>query len=231
MNDKVKGFVLSVSDYHDNDVLLRVISKEYGILSLIGKAGKKLDSKNHFLNMCVYEFMIDYKDNKTIYTIHSSKLLNNYFDNKDIKLIAFKNLICEACLKNEDIDTFDEICFVFDKLNKDNMYLLGSMFFSYLIKHFGITPYVDGCVVCNNSKVISLSNKHGGFLCKDHIVGDEIIDVMHLKKFRLIIKGQFKDYDVLSQFDYDAVDFKLVTEFYMDNCDLKLKAYDFFMGL
>lgn len=228
MNDKLNGFVLSISDYQENDVLLRVLTKEYGILSLVGKAGKKLNSKNHFLNMCIYEFMIDLKMNKTMYTIHSSKLINNFFSDKDFDLVSFKNILCEACIKNDDIDTYDQMCFIFERINRDNMYLLGSMFFSYLIKQFGITPIVDSCALCTNKKVVSLSNRAGGFLCEEHLNGNRIIDVNTLKKFRLIIKGQFKDYDILKQFDFNLNDFKYVVSFYLDNSELKLKAYDFF---
>ena len=76
MNDKINGFVLSQSDYRESDVLMQVLTKDYGIISLIAKASKKINSKNHFLPMCLYEFIIDYKDNKTIYSIHGSKLIN-----------------------------------------------------------------------------------------------------------------------------------------------------------
>ena len=51
MNDKITAFVLNQSDYKEADVLMQVASKEYGIISLVGKAGKKLSSKNHFLPM------------------------------------------------------------------------------------------------------------------------------------------------------------------------------------
>lgn len=231
MNDKIHGFVLSINDYKENDVLLRVLTKEYGILSLVGKAAKKLDSKNHFLNMCEYEFMIDLKMNKTIYSIHSSKLIHNYFEDKDFDLATFKSILTEASIKNEDIDTFDEILFVFERLNNKNKYLLGSMFFSHLIKQFGITPIVDKCALCENKKVVSLSNNMGGFLCLNHLNGNETLDPSRLKKFRLIIKADFSNYDVIKDFEYDRKDFDLVVSFFLVNSDLHLKAYDFYTKL
>lgn len=231
MNDKICGFVLSQSDYKEADVLMQVITKEHGIISLVGKASKKLDSKNHFLPMCVYEFMIDYKDGKTIYSIHSSKLINSYFEDNDIELMSFKNILIEACLKNKDINTYDELCFVFDNINKDNKYLLGSMFFSYLSKQFGVAPIVDGCTVCGSKKVVSLSNGNGGFVCEKHTDGLSPLPVDRLKKFRLIVKGEFKDYDVLKTFDYDIFDFYMITNFFLDNAYLKLKSYEFYKSL
>ena len=231
MNDKINGFVLSLSDYKEADVLMQVLTKQYGILSLVAKASKKLNSKNHFLPMCLYEFIIDHKDNKTIYSTHGSKLIKSYFEDKDIEMISFKNLICELTLKNREIDTYDELCFVFNKLNIDKKYLLGSMFISYLIKQFGITPIVDSCALCDNKQVVSLSNRHGGFLCKNHLNGEEIIEVDRLKKFRLMIKGSFENYDVLKEFVYDFKDFSLLMSFYLNHSDIKIKSYDFYRTL
>lgn len=231
MNNKVCGFVLSQSDYKESDILMQVLTKEYGIISLVGKASKKLDSKNHFLPMCVYEFMIDYKDGKTIFSIHGSKLIKSYFEDSDIDMMSFKSILVEASLKNKDVDTYEQLIFVFDRLNKTNKYLLGSMYFSYLIKCFGVMPVVDGCTVCGNKKVVSLSNNNGGFVCEKHTDGLAILPVDRLRKFRLIIKGEFKDYDVLKDFVYDVNDFYLVVNFFLENAYLKLKSYDFYRTL
>lgn len=231
MNDKICGFVLSQSDYKEADVLMQVLTKEHGIISLVGKASKKLDSKNHFLPMCVYEFMIDYKDGKTIYSIHSSKLIKSFFEDSDIELMSFKNILIEACIKNKDIDTYDELVFVFNNINKTNKYLLGSMFFSYLTKQFGIAPIVDGCTVCGSKKVVSLSNVNGGFVCEKHTNGLSPLPVDRLKKFRLIVKGDFKDYEVLTNFSYDISDFYMICNFFLENAYLKLKSYEFYKSL
>ena len=231
MNDRIEGFVLSQSDYRDADVLMQVLCKDYGVLSLIARSAKKIASKNHCLPMCKYEFIIDYKDNKTIYTIHNQKLLFNCFEDKDIQMMSFKNVLAELALKNKEMDLYDDFVFVFEKLNKDNMYLLGSLFMSDIIRKFGITPMVDGCVICGNKKVAALSNRHGGFLCADHLNGEPLQDVDALKKFRLINKAEFRNYDVIKDYDYKFRDFDLLMSFYLDHSDLKLRSYDFYRTL
>lgn len=228
MNDKINGFVLSLSDYRDADVLMQVLTKQYGILSFISKSAKKINSKNHCLPFCLYEFIIDYKDNKTIYSVHNQKLLGNYFEDKNIEMMSFKNILIELTLKNKDVDTFDELCFVFENLNDKNKYLLGSLYLSFLAKRFGVNPVVDGCVVCGNKKVVALSNKHGGFLCLNHIGGENVLDVETLKRFRLINKAEFKNYDVIKDIEFEQKDFDLMMSFYLENTDLKIKSYDFY---
>lgn len=231
MNDKIQGFVLSQTDYKESDVLMQVATMEYGIISLVGKASKKLDSKNHFLPMCLYEFIIDYKESKTIFSIHGSKLIACYFEDSDIDMMSFKNVLLEATLKNKDINSFKELLFTFENINKGNRFLLGSMYFSYLTKQFGIMPIVDGCVICGMKKVVSLSNSNGGFVCEKHTNGLSPLPVDRLKKLRLIVKGEYKDYDVLKNFDYDINDFYLITNFFLENSFEKIKAYDFYKTL
>ena len=228
MNDKFAGLVLSISDYRENDVLMQVLSKEYGIISLIGKAAKKLNSRNHFLNFCLYEFIIDYNEGKTIFAVHGHKLLKDYFESENLKRMTFKNILCELALKNRDIPLFDELHFVFDRLNDDNLYLLGSMYAAHLIRNFGITPIVDSCCLCDNKKVVSISNRHGGFVCEKHLNGEDILPVDTLKKFRLMIKGRFANYDVLKDFVFEARDFYLLMDFFLLNTVIRIRAYDFY---
>lgn len=231
MNDKINGFVLTETDYKEADVLLQVLTSQYGIISLVAKAGKKLSSKNHFLPMCIYEFIIDYKDNKTIYTVHGHKLLKNYFESDNIEMMSFKNILIDLTNKNREIPTYEQLCFVFDNINSDNRYLLGSMYVSYLIKMFGVTPIVDNCALCDNKKVVAISNSHGGFLCANHLGQEQIQSVERLKKFRLMIKGSFENYDVLKNFEFQFIDFSLLMDFFLANTDLRSKAYEFYRSL
>ena len=228
MNDKIRGFILAQNDYKEADVLMQVLTKEYGILSLVARSAKKTSSRNHFLSMCLYEFIIDYKEGKTMYTVHGSKLLSSYFEDKDVEMMSFKNILIELTLKNRDIDTFDELCFVFSHLNRENRYLLGNLYLSYILKQFGIMPHVDSCALCQNRKVVAISARHGGFLCLNHVDTEEILPVDVLKKFRLMVKASFANYDVIRDFVFDFRDFSLLMDFYLINSDQYLKTYEFY---
>ena len=204
MNDKVKGIVLSIQDYKENDVLMQVISEEYGVLSIVGKAAKKISSKNHFLPLCLYEFVIE-------------------------KALKVSTLI--KVLKNKDINCFDRLRFVYQNVNRENQFLLGCLYVSFLMKEFGISPVVDSCALCDVKKVVALSNRHGGFLCMNHLLGEEILSVDRLKKFRLVVKGGFENYEVLKEFKYELADLILFMDFYLENTDTNLKSYNFYRSI
>ena len=179
-----------------------MLTREYGILSFVGKAAKKLSSKNHFFPLCLYEFIIDYKDGHTMYTIHGNKLLNDYWSDSPFDLLNFKNILLELTLKNSEIPAYDELLFVLDHIDDRNKYLLGSIYVSYLMKEFGVTPMVDHCVVCGNPKVVAISNRHGGFLCQNHLQGEESRPVERLKRFRLLARADRSKYDLIKEIDH-----------------------------
>ncbi len=231
MNDKVNGLILSLNDYHENDVMMKVLTRSYGILSFVGKAAKKLSSKNHFFPLCLYEFIIDYKDGHTMYTIHGSKLLKDYWSESGFELLNFKNILLELTIKNSEIATYDELLFVLDRIDDRNKYLLGSLYVSYLMKEFGVTPMVDHCVLCDNPKVVAISKRHGGFLCQNHLQGEENLPVERLKRFRLLARADFDRYELIKEIGFDFQDFTILLDFFLANSDMQLKTYRFYKTL
>lgn len=233
MNDKIEGIILKINDYKDNDLMIYCLTKDKGILSLVAKSAKKINSKQHFYECSLYEFIIDYKYNRAIYGIHGSKLLKNYLDINDPKLFCFKNILAEITYKSKELyeeATFNNLNFIYNTINNDNKYLLGSLYVSYMLKIHGISPNVDECVICKNKKVVSISNYDGGFLCIMHKNNHPILDISTLKKFRLISKANFKDYDAIKDNKFTLNDFKIIIEFFIDNSSIKIKSYDFYMG-
>ena len=234
MNDKLIGFVLAVNDYKDSDTIAKVITKEYGILSLIGKSAKKLNAKNRMMPLCTYEFIIDYKDGKDIYSTHSLRLLSSYYDEKDLKLLSFKNIIAEAVLKSQELfepRLYDETLFFYSHFNQKDLFILGSLFFSYLLKLYGISPHVDSCSICGNEKVVAISASKGGFLCHNHLYGEKVQDVLTLKKFRLAFKGSIDYYDIIKKTAYREADFFNLTDFFIANAEIGLRSYIFYRSI
>ena len=102
MNDKVEGLVLKISDYKENDLLIDCLTRDHLFFSFVARGSKKTSSHHHFYNFCLYEFLIDYKDNKTMYTVYDRKLLENYYDD-NMKLMAFKDILAEVSIKSKEL--------------------------------------------------------------------------------------------------------------------------------
>lgn len=234
MNDKVKGIVLRKIDYKENDVMLQVLCDDKRILSFIAKGAKKITSKHHFFEACYYEFIIDYSELKTMYVIHGSKLLKAFYEMNDIELMSYKNIFLDLTYKTKETPEekmYDNLLFLLENINKSNMYLIGSLYISYLSRVYGVLPNVDECVVCKNKKVVGISNHNGGFVCLEHLNGEDVKDVETLRKFRLISKANFQNWDVIKDIDFYYKDFKLIIDFFLHNTGINLKTYDFYKSL
>lgn len=233
MNDKVEGLVLKISDYKENDLLIDCLTSDHLFFSFVARGSKKTSSHHHFYNFCLYEFLIDYKDNKTMYTVYDRKLLENYYDD-NMKLMAFKDILAEVSIKSKELDDykmFEHLLFVFRNINSKNCYLLGSLYLSYILKISGISPEVDRCVMCSNKKVVSISKRLGGFVCLNHVQGEDLMEVETLKKFRLINKATFENYDVIKDIEFSFDDFRLLVEFYELNSEINLKSFKIYREL
>ena len=234
MNDRINAIVLSINEYRENDLLLNCLCKEAGFISIVAKSARKITSHSHFYEGNSYEFIINLKDGKNIYTAHGNKLLKNFYDLNNLKLMSFKNIIFEMTLKSREFyeeSMYDNLYILINSIDEHNMYLLGSVYVSYMCCIHGIRPNVDGCVVCGNKKIYSLSNSKGGFICREHLKSEKIMESEALKKFRLINKANFNNYDLINNVEYTKEDFRLNMDFFIFNSDIKLKTYEFFNSM
>ena len=231
MINSINGIVIKIRDYKDNDQILDVLTREYGHISLVAKGTKKPKAKLHYLISSIYDFSFDYKENHNIFSIINSSLIKSYIAYDDALMNAFVSIFYEIIGKFKDFsnsETYDNLEFLLNHINHSNYLLLGSIFMSYVMKMNGIIPYVDGCVVCNKKKVVSISNDLGGFVCEEHSQGNPSIDVDLLRDFRIICKASYKDYDSIKDYEISEQLFETLCQFFIYNSDVKLKSYDFY---
>lgn len=212
MNDRTLGIVLKQIEYRENDALLTVLTKDHGKLSLVARGIKKMTSKNAVSCMpyCVSEFVLDYQDDKSMFTIKTASLQeSNHKIQEDLIKLGVAQVLTELvdkCIPQGYID--DEIIenlyqlleVSLRKLNDDKEYgLLLSLFLAQILKQCGVPPTVDECVLCGSSKVNYISVDEGGFICADckAEVGAITTNQMDLKRFRLVNKAEIEHFDVL----------------------------------
>lgn len=234
MINNIEGLVIRIKDYKDNDQILDVLTPKYGVISLIARGTKKPGSKLHYLISSKYDFSFDYKDNKSIFMIINSSLIKSNISYDDALINAFVSIFYEIIVRFKDmtdLNTYYYLDYILNNINHKNYFLLGSIFMSFILKSHGINPYVDGCVVCNKKKVVSINNDLGGFVCEGHNEGNIPLDVDLLKQFRIICKAGYKDMDSIINMDVSEDVFNAFMQFFIYNNDVKLKTYDFFMRL
>lgn len=233
MIESIKGIVINIRDYNDNDQILDFYSDKYGVISLISKGSRKPKTKLKYLFNTLYEVSIEYVDNKPIFRIINSNELKNYIRYDESLLSAFVSIFYEIIRKSKEFckkDTYENILFLLEHINKNNIYLLGSIFISHIMKLNGISPFVDGCVVCGERKVISIDNEQGGFVCLKHCSSSPY-DIQFLRNYRVMCKCSIKNYEKIKDMLVDYELFNSLCQFFIYNSDMKLKTLDFFARL
>ncbi len=193
--------VLKKNAYKENDCLVHLYSKEYGKISAVARGVRKLTSKNArgCQELVLSEMTLNVK--KGLSSLMKASPLH-YFrhihEHLESEIVA--NYIIEYYYRyvgeNEpDEDYYNQLYFSLKALDEGYSPLLIYMLFNIFILNVnGCMMEVDGCVMCGNTKVVSLSLEDGGFLCEHHYK-TKTYDVNVLKAFRHLNKITIESID------------------------------------
>ena len=211
MNDSVSAIVLKQMDYREKDVLFTVMTKEYGKLSFIASGARKLTSKNARAitpySLCTILF--DYQEHKSLFRLKTGTTVKMYSSlYSDLVKSSAASIVCSvmdsmSLIHNEDGLARQQYTLVEEALEKidaiqDTSTVL-CLYLADVLRMFGSIPYVDGCVLCQNDGVSSISVKDGGFVCAQHARIEElpVLKKDDLKRFRLFCKATLQRYSLI----------------------------------
>ncbi len=242
MNDITRVIVLSQSDYQENDAIIKAFSYDYGLMSFVAKGIRKINSKNRSICMpfAISEFQFNLKESSSLQSLLNGQIIvTNHRLHDDLSKYAIASLWTELLgmsLEGESDealihDLFENTITLFKLIEESDNY---AAFILFMLANFldrtGFAPHVDSCVVCDASKVNSLSIEEGGFVCSDcqmHL-HTPIFEVELLRDFRLAQKVGFdklKDYLNYKKPHPDCV--KWMIQFFEYHIGTSLKAWEF----
>ncbi|MBR4454795.1 MAG: DNA repair protein RecO [Solobacterium sp.] len=240
MNEKLTGLILRERDYKDNSVLLTVLTKEYGKLSLVAQGARKMSSKNRS-SVFPYtkgEFLFDYKEGRTMFrmrTAHTVKMYRHLHENLNASLACgvLAEVIDSFLPEGTDLsfsmfcyDLFESACEALDQGHRDDIVLAVGL--ARMMETQGIAPDVDECVLCGRTVVTSLSVKEGGFLCSSCALAHGIApaEAADLRAFRLINKARMEHLSILeTHMESARKECGLLTEFIRTHAGIPVKSF------
>lgn len=246
MNDTVQGLILKQIDFKEYDVIITVLTKEYGKISFKANGARKMSSKNagSLLPYTLAEIQFDYKQDQTMFRMKTARTIQLYrhlhedlassYASSVISSIADAfTLPGEDFMEKEEVFQFTQTSFQYLNEQKDSSLVL-SLYLVDMMNLFGIQPEVDGCAICGNPKVIAISAEEGGFLCAEHasIQGLEAVPVTNLKRFRLIVKAGLKHIaEVESIGGVEKIDLKILEEIVRYHGVMNMKSFTLYNRL
>ncbi len=190
---RIEGFVINERSYGETSKILDIITKEYGVIGVLSKGAKRLKSPLRSISQrfTYADFEISYKKDK-LSTLISADVINSLNNiKKDIEKISYINFISELTnqvlkqSKNKLI--YDNYMASIIKINEgyDPMVITNILEIKYL-DFLGVTPELNGCVICGSKNVVTLSADKGGFVCKKHHMGGYFTNEKTIKVIRML---------------------------------------------
>jgi DNA repair protein RecO (recombination protein O) len=242
MNDTTQVIVLSQMDYKENDALIKVFSYDYGLITFLAKGIRKINSKNRSICMpyTISDFMFNYHENSQIQSLLQGQIVQNHYKiHEDLQKSGAASL-CVELIQNlihdeNEIDVLHEhyefTKFLLDQIeekSKQNA-IMAFMLSSYM-NYYGISPHVDSCVMCDSTKINSISIEEGGLICNDCQleIHSPLYTIEFLKEFRLsqrINQENFENYCAYKDVSEELI--LLLVKFLEYHTGVTLKSWEF----
>lgn len=232
---KFEGFIVDEKSYKETSKILNIITKDGLKIGVVSKGCKKMKSNLRSVSQkfTYANFIISYKEDG-LSTLISADIINPFLNiKKDIEKISYVNFITDltnqVIKQSNNKNIYDILISSILKIDEgyDPLIICDILEIKYL-DFLGISPYFDGCVVCNNKNIVTLSLEKGGFVClkdydNEYIVSDKTIKVIRMIKHVDIKK--IKRISLTSKVKWEINNF--IDEYYEKYTGLYLKSKDF----
>lgn len=190
---KVEGIVVGETNYSESSKILKVLTDEYGIISVMSKGCRNLKSKLRGVSskLSYGYFHLNYKENgiSTLTAVDIKNSFKNILTNiENISYATYLLDLVEQVSKHSDnkkilttlIDTLTKINEGYDPGILTNILELKMLDF------LGIRPVIDECSVCgSDKKIITIDPTSGGYICQECYHNEKIYSDKTVKLIRM----------------------------------------------
>lgn len=238
--DIFDGIVMYQRSYRENDVLVKILTKQAGKRMFFLKNAKRpnyqLTSETIPFTLATYEGKLNLTGLSFLNT--AKKVTHFRHLNDDVQINAYATymlgLIDAAFEDRINIETwFDEISLALNKLNNGfDPQVISQIVALKLLPDFGITLQLDNCVFCNKrTKIMDYSDKMGGLLCQNHFeLDDHRLKLAPKTVYYLVLFSHLKLASVQSiklSMDIKSELQKVIDLIYDNSVGVKLRARSF----
>ncbi len=190
---KVKGIVLTETNYSESSKILNVLTREKGKIGILSKGccGPKSKLRSVSTKLTYGYFNIYYKENglSTLICVDVIDSFRNIMT--DITRIGYVSYITElvdqVIKQVDDDEIFDIYINTLLKINeKYDPAILTNIIELKLLDYLGVMPVIDSCSSCgSNKQIVTIDSESGGYICKNcytnqKLVSDKTIKLIHL---------------------------------------------------
>lgn len=232
--------IISSQDYKEYDALIRVIDDRDTTTTFVAKGVLKPTSKNaSALTVCTLS-KVTYMQKGSMPLILTASIVD-YF--RAIKEDLFRMAVAALCLEITDAMLMNQtkvegmygwITHTLQQLKTEDPILVACWYVLKMADEFGVGFFVDGCVVCSNTSISSISISEGGFLCSDcaTTLQSVVLGVEDYRLIRCLVKADVTQMSkCLTIQTPTMVHLQLIMEFFMEFSSIYPKSWVFLKNL
>jgi DNA repair protein RecO (recombination protein O) len=211
---KIEGLVVGEQNYSESSKILKIFTKEKGLISVLSKGCKKPKSPlREGSNKLIYgNFDISFRDNgiSTLIGIDIKDIFKNIvMDYHDLEKKMYTFVMIDVTLQvisdkevdeEESKEIYDILISSIKKINEgiNPKVLLDVVMLKYL-KFLGVLPSLDSCAICGSTtNIITLDSSAFGFVCSECYSNQVIVNKNALKLIRMLY---YVDIDKIKNLD------------------------------
>ncbi len=193
MIEKVMGFVVSTVNFGDSSLILNILTKEHGLIGVMGKGVKQMKSplRSSAQKFTYGYFYIYYKKEKLsllkdIDVIDSFRHLH-----EDITLIGYLNYVAELVTQvykeSESTLLFDLMMSIIFKMNEGlDPFVLVNILEIKCLPFLGVGIVLDACIKCGRTTdIVTIDGDVGGLICKNCYRKEKIVSLKTIQLLRM----------------------------------------------
>ncbi|HAX73443.1 MAG TPA: DNA repair protein RecO [Firmicutes bacterium] len=177
MARSIEGIILKSFNYGENHKIVKVLTKELGIIGIYIQNANKANSKNSALAQPLTCAHFNLKDstqpNQDLYFLYQGEIINHYLHLKmDFEKVTYCYLMAEIILKGCHESVQMRYVYQMMKTFLDfaeagySAYSLAIIFQLKMLPLLGVAPVLDCCANCSSTQhIVTLSVSAGGLLC------------------------------------------------------------------
>lgn len=237
---KTEGIIIGETNYSESSKILKVLTKDYGLISIMSKGCRNLKSKLRGVSskLVFANFQFYYKPNG-ISTLISADVIdtlrNILIDIDKISYVTYLLELTEQVYKHtDDTNIYDLLISTIKKVNENyDPETLTHIYELKTLDYLGIRPNIDDCSICGNTKnIITISTTDGGYICQNCYHSGKIYSNKTIQLIRMFIYldiNKITKLDIKKETKQELNEF--ITEYYDQYSGLYLKSRSFLKNL
>ena len=218
---KVKGIILTETNYSESSKILNVLTEEHGLIGFISKGCRKVKSKLRAISSpLVYgTFDIYYKEDG-LSTLIDGNIINS-FDNikKDLTSLSYSayllDLTNQVVKQSEESNLLDILIPSLERINEGlNPQAITCILELKYLDYLGVMLELDSCAICGDQEnIITIDASYGGYICSNCLTDQKIVSDHVIKLLRMFY---YVDINKLTKLDIKDDTLKVINDFLED---------------